>query len=222
MSPRSGRLVRHLTLGLACGLALTLAPGCGRESDAMAADESDQRPATLDVPADHAYAGPSLAQFELVECRGETVTLEDLRGRPAVLEFMFTTCAGPCPAMTANMSLLQAELAGTDVRLVSISVDPDTDTPEVLRAYSDAYGADPERWWFLTGSEEQMAALAASVYLSVVPDDTPDALVGYQVAHSTKFVVVDAEGVVRGYYDGRSAEGVPGTAARARYLAGEH
>ena len=117
------------------------------------------------------------------------------------------------------MSRLQDELAGTDALLVSVSVDPKTDSVEVLGAYADSFGADPERWWFLTGAEDQMAALAASVYLAAVPDDTPDALIGYQVAHSTKFVVVDGRGVVRGYYDGRSVDGILAAAARVRFLA---
>ena len=123
--------------------------------------------------------------------------------------------------MTANMSRLQDELEGTDALLVSVSVDPEQDTVEVLGAYAEAYGADPERWWFLTGAEEQMAALAASVYLAAVPDDSPDALIGYQVAHATKFVVVDARGVVRGYYDGRTVDGLLAAAARVRFLAEE-
>lgn len=217
----------HSSAIFACAAVLLV--GCGRES--AASDEesspvaitragSDDVPATLDVPADHPYVGPALAEFELVECHGASVGLDELAGRTVVLDFVFTTCAGPCPSMTANMRRLQDELADTEVLLVSVSVDPETDDAAVLRGYSETYGADPERWWFLTGAEDQMGALAESVYLAVVPDDTPDALIGYQVAHSTKFLVVDDEGRVRGYYDGRSEEGLAAVVARARHLDG--
>lgn len=197
-------------------LLLALCVSCGRSGEAH---ESEGPPPTLDVPADHSYAGPSLAEFELTNVRGEAVALTDLLGQPVVLDFVFTTCAGPCPTMSANMSRLQDELEGSEALLVSVSVDPERDTVEVLGAYAEAYGADSDRWWFLTGGEDQMAALAASVYLSAVPDDSPDALIGYQVAHDTKFVVVDARGVVRGYYDGRSEDGLLAAAARVRFLA---
>ena len=218
-----------IRIAASLGCVAVLLAACGRESEAQASDgpagfsggsPDDDQPATLDVPADHSYAGPALAEFELTECHGATVDLEQLAGRTVVMDFMFTTCAGPCPAMTANMQRLQTELADTDVLLVSVSVDPETDDAAVLREYAKVYGADPERWWFLTGAEDQMGALAESVYLAVVPDDTSDALIGYQVAHSTKFLVIDGAGTVRGYYDGRSEEGIAGVAARARYLDG--
>jgi len=173
---------------------------------------------TLAVEADSDFEGPRLADFELTECSGRTVTRADLAGRPFVLDFIFTTCAGPCPRMSASMEVLQDELAGSDVRLVSVTVDPATDTPAVLAEYAERYGADPERWWFLTGEAEVLYGLARSVHLAAAPD--PKAARGFQVSHSTKLLVVDGGGVVRGYYDGDSEAGRLGAIARARHLAG--
>jgi len=206
-------------LALAGALLLATCASCGRSDEVRATEDSEPPPPTLDVPADHPYAGPHLADFELRECHGRKVTLADLAGRACVLDFVFTTCAGPCPSMSTAMAALQGELADTDALLVSVSVDPATDDAATLRAYAELYDADPERWWFLTGDPAQMAALAASVQLAVVPEQTEDVVLGYQVAHATKFVVVDGEGVVRGYYDGRTEDGRRAAAARVRHFA---
>lgn len=167
---------------------------------------------------DSQFAGPELAGFTLTERSGRDVRLSDLAGRPFVLAFVFTTCSTICPAMSARMKGLQDALEGTDARLVSVTVDPETDTPEVLAEYAARYGADPERWWFLTGSEEQIDALVRSV--SLVRAKDPQAPLGLQVTHSSRLIVVDGEGVVRGYFDGQGDEGVRGAEERVRWLAG--
>jgi cytochrome oxidase Cu insertion factor (SCO1/SenC/PrrC family) len=176
-------------------------------------------PTSLAVAPDHAWAGPELADFSLVKSDGSAVTRADLAGRPCVFDFVFSTCTGPCPAMSASMRQLADELAGAPVRLVSISVDPERDTPEVLAEYAATLGADPEQWWFLTGEADEILSLARSVSLAVDPVPAAEAQLGMQVTHSTKFVVVDGEGLVRGYYDGTSDDGRAAAAARARHLA---
>ena len=90
------------------------------------------------------------------------MTRDSLLGRPWVAGFVFTRCSGPCPKITGTMRRLQDELSGVDARLVSFSVDPEWDTPDVLRAYADAVGADRERWWFLTGDRSAIYALISS------------------------------------------------------------
>jgi cytochrome oxidase Cu insertion factor (SCO1/SenC/PrrC family) len=182
------------------------------------ATEAAGYPTSLAVAADHPWSGPELADFALVRSDGNAVTRADLTGRPCVLDFVFSTCAGPCPAMSASMRILHDELDAS-VRLVSISVDPERDTPEVLAEYATSLGADAERWWFLTGEVDQLRALAQSVSLAVDPVPAAEAQLGFQVTHSTKFVVLDGEGRVRGYYDGTSEEGRAAAAARARFLA---
>ena len=168
-------------------------------------------------PADP-WSGPALADFALIERSGREVTRADLLGRPVILDFIFTTCTGPCPSMSAGLAQLQETLAGKPVRLLSVSVDPELDTPEVLSAYADDLGADPEQWWFLTGAEDQIVQLATSVYMTPQRAADGEARLGEQVTHSTKFVVLDGDGVVRGFYDGQTAEGRQGAAERALHL----
>jgi protein SCO1/2 len=195
----------------ALALLAALALCACAESDASAGE-------SIARAADDDWTGPELADFRMTASDGREVTLDSLSGAPFVLDFVFTSCTGPCPAMTDSMALLQGELAGSGVRLVSVSVDPETDTLERLAEYGAARGADPERWHFLRGDEQTVVALATSVWLSAARDAGADA--GMRVAHSSKFVVVDGQGRVRGYYEGTTSEGRAAAAARARWLAG--
>jgi protein SCO1/2 len=119
------------------------------------------------------------------------------------------------------MAELETALAGTPVRLVSVSVDPGHDTPEVLAAYARSLGADAEQWLFLTGAEEEVVGLATSIYMSAARAPEGQARPGEQVAHSTKLVVVDGQGLVRGYYEGTTEAGRRGAAERALHLASQ-
>lgn len=193
-----------LALALALGGCSDRAPGRG---GALAAE--DRLP----------EAFGQVPEFALTERSGRTVTREDLLGRPAVVDFFFTNCTGPCPVLTANMRKLQDELAGTRVRLVSISVDPGHDTPEVLSEFADALGADPERWWFLTGEETKVFELVRGGFLMAVERaEEGQAPPGQEVTHATRFVVVDAEGAMRGAFEGQDPEGVAAAAQLARRL----
>lgn len=194
-------------------LAVAAAFSCDRSSRAAS------YPTTLAVAADDPWVGPAIGEPSLVDSGGRRVTRVDLAGSPLILDFVFTTCTGPCPAMSAGMRSMQDDLEGTDVRLVSVSVDPERDDPEALAAYAEALGADPERWWFLTGEAAEIAAFARSLSLAADPVPDPAAELGTQVSHSTKYVVIDGDGHVRGYYDGKSEEGRAGAVARARHLA---
>ena len=149
------------------------------------------------------------------------MTLADLRGHPFVMDFIFTTCAGPCPVMSAGLSELQDELADTGVRLVSVTVDPETDDVATLAAYAKRFDADPRRWLFLTGDEATIHGIMAALMLAVQRAPDGQAELGFQVAHSTRLVVVDADGVARGYYSGEDPDGRAAAAARARFLDGE-
>ena len=136
-----------------------------------------------------------LPQFALTTDKNTTLQRDDLLGKVWVADFIFTSCAGPCPRMTESM----AKVAETvklypDVRFVSISVDPDTDKPEVLAAYGEKFGANPERWDFLTGDLEAIQTLAVDGFKIGSVDDP--------VIHSTKFCLVDKQGQIRGYYTG--------------------
>ncbi len=144
-----------------------------------------------------------IADFELVDAYGNAVTKADLWGRPWIVSFIFTRCSYTCPKLTEEMSKLQHRLADTDVRLVSISVDPDYDTPEVLKTYAERYAADPDRWKFLTGDKEQIYRLIlGSFRLPVKENFGPDRLPGMEIAHSNFVLHVDAEGRVVEKYNG--------------------
>src|SRR5262245_16683618 len=129
-------------LSAALAVALAGASACGRSSEAS----EDHGGETLAKSAKDPWFGESLSAFALVERSGSAVSLADLRGDPFVMDFVFTTCSGPCPKLSTNMERLQTELASSRVRLVSISVDPAHDTPEILRAYAERFHADKERW----------------------------------------------------------------------------
>lgn len=206
------RIQRALAAATLAG-ALACTAGCG---DGAAANGGE----SLARASSDAWTGAALADFELTERSGRTVTLGDLAGKPFVMDFVFTTCAGPCGTLSTNLRWVQDELAGDDVRLVSVTVDPRIDDPETLARYADELGADPERWLFLTGDEAAIGELMASVHLAMVRAPDGEAEPGFQVTHSTKFVVVDGEGVVRGYYDGQDPAGRRAAAKRARWLAG--
>ena len=148
--------------------------------------------------------------FILTERSGHTITNQDLRGKIWVADFIFTTCPGPCPLITAGMVKVQeAVAADPHVQLVTFTVDPQTDTPAVLAAYADKFGADPNRWWFLTGPEKPLYDLIKNGFYQVVQDNHGQPLEPgeYVVTHSTRLVLVDADGVVRGSYDGIGPDG---------------
>jgi protein SCO1 len=149
-----------------------------------------------------------VADFALTERSGETVRRADLLGKVWVAAFGFTRCTGPCPQVSGTMARLQAELAGQpDVRLVSFSVDPDHDSPEVLREYAQRFGADPQRWLFLTGPRREMYRLIQeSFHLAVQQSEGEARKPGQEVTHSFKLALVDRAGHIRGYFDGRQVD----------------
>lgn len=136
--------------------------------------------------------------FSLLERSGKLLSDADLRGSIWIADFIFTSCPGPCPRMSARMSQLQTALApAEEVRLVSFTVDPERDTPEVLSRYAERYEALPGKWFFLTGDKSDIYDFArASLNLSVREDPG-----NAHFIHSTQFVLIDKTGRIRGYYD---------------------
>lgn len=143
--------------------------------------------------------------FVLTERSGKQITNRELSGKIWIADFIYTTCPGPCPIMTASMAKLQDALAqDSNVQLVSFSVDPMTDTPGALAKYADLYHADANRWWFLTGPEKPMYDLIQNGFRLAVMDNSGQPLQDgqFKVTHSTNIVLVDPDGNVRGFYDG--------------------
>jgi cytochrome oxidase Cu insertion factor (SCO1/SenC/PrrC family) len=144
--------------------------------------------------------------FTLVNRDGRTVRRADLAGSPWIADFIFTRCPASCPMMTSRMARLDRELPrGLDVRLVSISVDPEHDTPEVLQRYAASFKA-PTRWLFLTGDGEQIYRLSKEGFKLGVDAAPKGVETAEPILHSTRFVLVDGEGRIRGYYDAFDAE----------------
>jgi protein SCO1/2 len=135
--------------------------------------------------------------FDLVERSNRKVTRQELTGKVWVADFIFTTCGGICPVMTSNMRKLQDKLFA-DIRLVSFTVDPTHDTPEVLTEYANRYGADKDRWLFLTGDPEAIQKLSIGGF-KLALDPTAGTEIE-PITHSSRFVLVDREGFIRGYY----------------------
>lgn len=162
-----------------------------------------------------------VADFTLTNQAGKAVTLADLRGHVWVADIIFTTCPGPCPRMTKQLSELQDALPpSSQARLVTLTTDPGNDTPAVLKAYGERFGANPERWLFLTGTKKEIAALAIdSLKLTVIekkPEDreNPQDL----FIHSTMFVVVDKLGQLREVFE-TAGDGVDPAFVRGQILA---
>ena len=142
-----------------------------------------------------------LPGFSLVNRDGRTIGLQDLAGTPWVADFIFTRCPASCPMMSARMARLNRSLPPElKVRLVSVSVDPVHDTPEILERYARKFQA-PERWLFLTGGREDVRRLCVEGF-KLGLDMEPGPGIGPEpILHSTRFVLVDGEGRIRGYYE---------------------
>ena len=139
-----------------------------------------------------------LPDFALTDQRGVSFALSDLQDKVWIADFIFTSCGTICPPMTIEMARLQDEFAAEEVHFVSFSVDPERDTPEVLFRYADYYGADGDRWSFLTGQKEAIYQLAQDGFNLAAGHR------GSEILHSTRFVLVDRNQQLRGYYDSRS------------------
>lgn len=143
-------------------------------------------------------------EFSLLNRDGRTLTNGDLLGSPWVADFIFTRCALTCPRMTQRMVQLGKLLpAGSAVARVSFSVDPEFDRPEILQAYAESWDIDDPRWYFLTADRETMTSIVMDGFKLMLEMDPPPGAVSPEepILHSTRFVLVDAEGAIRGYYE---------------------
>jgi protein SCO1 len=149
----------------------------------------------------------SVPQFSLVERSGKTTTLADLRGSIWIADFIYTTCQDTCPMQTAEMAQLQEEWKDREgLKLVSFSVDPEKDTTAVLSRYADRYKADGQRWLFLTGAKEEISRLVQAGFRLSAVALPGDGNVGSVIMHSPRFVLIDKQAEIRGYYDSRDPQ----------------
>lgn len=155
-------------------------------------------PSNLDKIAEVPY-------FRLTDQTGQTISLDDLKGKIWAANFIFTRCKGPCPITVMRMQELNNKLERTrgNVQLVTFSVDPEYDTPSILKAFSEQQGANHATWKFLTGTPDAIQNIVIKGLLQPIakePNGTP--------AHSTRIVLVDRQGWLRGYHDGLDPEAV--------------
>ena len=163
--------------------------------------------------------GP-VADFTLTNQDDKISTLADFTNHVWVADIIFTRCAGPCPAMTGRMKSLQTALPPTSAaKLVTLTTDPDNDTHAVMKRYGERFGADSNRWIFLTGTKKEIAALGSgSLKLSSVPvklDEQKDPVDLF--IHGTYFVVVDKHAQLRGIFE-TGGEGVEWTNVQPRII----
>ena len=157
----------------------------------------------------------TLPTFELVNQDAQPFGSAQLAGKIWIADFIFTTCPGPCPIISTRMSELQRPLEKTGVHLVSFTVDPEKDTPEVLRAYAEKLHAQPQRWDFLTGPRDAIHSLSRDGFKLGLSEGAEED--GGPV-HTTRFVLVDRAGTIRGYYDALAADAVTKLLADANHL----
>lgn len=153
--------------------------------------------------------------FALTDQTNQTfLSANTLRGKVWIADFVFTNCAGPCPRMSAQMRQVQTALHDMqDLRLVSFTVDPARDTPEVLSKYAERYQARPGVWYFLTGPQAELHKLSRNVFM--LGDVNGD------LEHSTRFVLIDKQSRVRGYYLTSDDDAIPRVIADAKRVSKE-
>jgi len=154
----------------------------------------------------------SVPEFQLVNQDGKNFGSADLRGKIWIADFIYSTCPGPCPMISTRMSELQKPLEKTDVHLVSFTVDPARDTPQVLRTYAEKLQAEPGRWDFLTGPQSTIYNLSRNGFKLAVGEEK-----GVPI-HSTRIILVDRHGAIRGYYDAVEPDAVTNLVADTTHL----
>ena len=164
--------------------------------------------------------GP-ISDFQLTNQNGNAVSMADLRGHVWLADIIFTTCPGPCLRMTRQMKEVESELPpNSQTHLVSLTTNPDTDTPAVLKRYAQQYDANLNRWTFLTGTKKEIKHLAMDG-LKLALEDKPAAERESEndlFIHSTLFVLVDKQSRLRGVFE-TSGEGVDWPSTRKKILA---
>ena len=145
-----------------------------------------------------------IGDFSLTNQNNKNISHLDYDDHIYVADFFFTTCPSICPIMTENMVYLQSLVNDlTEVKLLSFSVTPEIDTPEVLKAYAQQKGINDSRWNLLTGDKKEIYKLARQSYLVVQEDGNGDE---HDMIHTENFVLIDKQRRIRGYYDGTQRE----------------
>lgn len=160
--------------------------------------------------------------FSFKDRSGREVTRESLEGKVWVADFIFTHCAGICPVLSNEMKKLQDAWEGNDrLNLVSYTVDPERDTPKRLGEYADQLGAEEGRWFFLSGKKKDLYEFIQKGFLLTAEDD-PQGGPGFEFIHTSRMVLVDPKGMIRGFYDGQKEEDLVKLRRDVKFLMGKH
>jgi len=188
-----GALVVGLAVVLGTALWLKLGP-----APQLVINDGEQRGRLMQYGA--------VPDFSLTERSGENVSLAELRGKIWIADFIYTSCTDTCPLQTGMMARLQEEYSSKPiVQLVSVTVDPERDTPQTLSRYAARHNADAKRWFFLTGQRDRIIRLIQDgFHLSVAPPNGAEST--GMIPHSPRFVLIDKDARIRGYYDSRELE----------------
>lgn len=206
-------VIAVLGMGLALTCLFVLRTRTGSVPDTLVKQGDSRLPVLGDVP-----------EFSFPEASGSVVSRESLLGRVWVADFVFTSCGGTCPVMSANMGELHRRI-GLDpglrdrVRFVSFSLDPERDTPDALESHAARFQADRSRWFFARGEFEAIQKFALEGFKLGVHEGVADSV--EPIVHSQSFVLIDAEGRIRGYFDGTNGAVMNKLAEAIGRLAGE-
>ncbi|PZR23171.1 MAG: SCO family protein [Flavobacterium psychrophilum] len=165
---------------------------------------SDVNPELVDSTVQYIARDHKIADFAFTNQNGKTITQNDYKGKIYVADFFFTTCPTICPKMTDNMGWLQNQIKNMpDVMLLSHSVTPDIDTPEVLKEYAQKKGVIDSKWNLVTGKKQDIYYIARKSYLAVKTSSSSEL---YDMVHTENFILVDKEGRIRGFYNGTNLD----------------
>ena len=196
------------------GFACERNAGTSTENGDVVVSRSDGLPVLVTLPS-----------FSLTDQTGQTFASDQLAGKIWIGNFIFTRCPATCPIQTANLSALQPRLQQLDggkgnIHLLSITVDPEYDTPNILSEYAARADADTEHWHFLTGAREEIWPLCKQGFKLAVGDNPPEA--NSLIMHSSKLILVDGQGRIRGFFEGTTEEGVSAAFDGVQTLLQEH
>ena len=184
--------------------------GCSAE-DQQNASSNEQPKAQTDVN-DVSALNWYMPKFQAIDHTGKSFTSKDVEGELWLTNVIFTRCNNVCPPMTANMSKVQSELKkeGINIKIVSFSVDPEYDQPEVLTEFAKKYHADLSNWHFLTGySFEDIKKITEAAFKSnLTRTKGPTEEVPVMISHPSRFYLIDHEGKVRKFYDGLNPDSI--------------
>jgi protein SCO1/2 len=165
---------------------------------------ADVNPELVDSTVQYVSKYHTIADFSFTNQNGKTITQKDYEGKVYVADFFFTTCGSICPKMTTNLVDIQKAIKNNPkVKLLSLSVFPETDSVPALKAYAKKYGVIDDKWNLITGDKKEIYTMARKSYLAVKMGK-PEEL--YDMVHTENFVLVDQKRRVRGFYDGTKKE----------------